>query len=121
VAAELPAAARWEFECRYMRVGFPDVYHDPEAVHVLLVRALELDDLDDALRQQLIELRQGYTEQYEALCRRLAQADTDHKARDRFTSERAELNRRTARQLRQLLDLERYGRITAADDAPDDG
>jgi Spy/CpxP family protein refolding chaperone len=122
----------------FRRRAYPEIYADPIAVHEQITRALALDDVTAAQREQLTDLALSYRPRYEDLSERLIAITSSRmdlvtfeaddwrefqqreRERERLVYDRNELSFRAIGRLRTILSEAQIGRIGGLPAIPDD-
>jgi hypothetical protein len=71
VIAALPADAGTRLRRQWREASFPAIYIDPRRVHDKLLATMELEDLEESTRADLLVLHNDYTGRYEMACDQL--------------------------------------------------
>ena len=77
IRAALPSLDAAAFGIAIRKASFPMVYRDPAHVEMQLLAAMELDDLDDNARAELLATYDDYTRRYEEYCGALVELAMD--------------------------------------------
>ena len=129
VSEALPADLAGELRRSYDRVAFRNLFDDPRSAEPLLGSALELPDLTAEQREALAESALGYRADYDAVSERMvavmreaSEAGEDRGRNwqrrlerrnklEKLRFDRGELNERTRRRLRAILNEHQIERI----------
>ncbi|MDG2292233.1 MAG: hypothetical protein P8L37_06210 [Phycisphaerales bacterium] len=143
ILAALPPLDAAAFSIAMRKASFPMVYRDPAHMEMKLLAAMELDDLDDNTRAELLMVYEDYSRRYEHYCDALVElaedmpppmalgkAGTEGQSAEHLWSEmervrfeRNDLSAKTRDRLRNLLteqQIQAIGGLNTFDPSPSD-